>query len=80
MRLLRSSTLALGLIGAVAGCHTAGVCDCGCDGGWGGDGHVGAVAELPAASPAYGGPVVKGNVPTPVGDKTSGGVDARPGL
>jgi hypothetical protein len=85
MRLLRSSTLALGLIGAAAGCHTAGVCDGGCDGGWGGDGHVGAVAELPAASPAYsspayGGPVVKGNAPTPAGDKTSGGVEARPGF
>jgi hypothetical protein len=72
--------LALGLIGAVAGCHTASVTDCGGDGGWGGDAHVGAVADLPTASPADGGPVVKGNVPTPAGDKTSGGVDARPGF
>jgi len=38
MRLLFSSVLALGLVGAVAGCgHMAGVCDteysCGCGGG-----------------------------------------------
>jgi hypothetical protein len=64
MRLLRTSFLAAGLLGLVAGCHTAGVCDCGCDSGCGGGGFEGApgiVSEVPGGMPVYGAPLPAGS-------------------
>jgi hypothetical protein len=79
MRLLRTSILALGLFGLVAGCHTAGVCDSGCDGGGCGNGG-GVVSELPGAGAVYGDPVMKGAAPLPKGDQKKINVEAPGGL
>ncbi|HEV3256257.1 MAG TPA: hypothetical protein VG013_05200 [Gemmataceae bacterium] len=63
MRLLFCSVLALGLVGAVAGCgHMAGVCDtedcgCGCEGGSCGIGGYGMPVE--SVGPSIGRPAMK---------------------
>jgi hypothetical protein len=85
MRLLRSSFLALGLLGLVAGCHTAGICDCGCDGGWCDPyGAHGAVTEVPGGAPVYGAPMPNGDgSQMPKGDKKTtktSSVDTAPGI